>query len=252
MIARTLDLHPHVVAHHEPDPPLNLEAYLKWSQRKSRAWIARRLARKRMALVERAQRGGLQFVESSHWLSHLIAELDQVFEGRFVFLHRDGRQFVRSGLERDWYRPLSASARLKTSMRRVSGVPIGNTSRDHRLDPPAQLHGRLVKIAWLWAEINGAVLEQLRAVPADRVFRLGVEDLDADRLTRLLQFIGVEAEGEWSEAMLSLAGGRPNRTEAFQGEAGELWEADNVALFDSVAGEMMRALGYYEPASPTS
>ncbi len=52
--------------------------------------------------------------------------------------------------------------------------------------------------------------------------------------------------------MLSLAGEHPNRTEAFRGEAEELWAADNVSAFDSLAADLMRELGYYEPASPAS
>lgn len=136
MLARVLALHPQLGAFHEPKPWLNTEAYLRWSGRKDPEYAHARLEQKRDDLIEQVDANGLRYIESSHFLSHVIPDLRDRYDARFIHLYRDGRDFVRSGLERDWY-PVGAFARTRGTIRRMTGLKVGDSFADHRLDPPS-------------------------------------------------------------------------------------------------------------------
>lgn len=103
MLARVLALHPELGAFHEPKPWLNTEGYLRWSGRKDSEYVHFRLGQKRDDLIEQVDANGLRYIESSHFISHFIPDLRDRYDARFIHLYRDGRDFLRSGLERDWY-----------------------------------------------------------------------------------------------------------------------------------------------------
>jgi hypothetical protein len=137
MLARVLALHPQIGAFHEPKPWLNTEAYLRWSGRRNSHYAHARLQLKRDDLIRQVEANDLQYVESSHFLSQLIPELRARYNARFIHLYRDGRDFVRSGLERPWYQRRGRLEWLRTFLRRAPGLDIGNSFIDHRLDPPS-------------------------------------------------------------------------------------------------------------------
>lgn len=244
MLSRVLALHPKLGAFHEPTPLLNTEAYLRWSGKRDGHWIARRLATKRDRFIREVQANGLLYVESSHFLSHLIPDLLERYDARFVHLHRDGRQFVRSGLDRPWYGPRSFKALLEDRVRRSTGLNIGNSYRDHRLSPPSGLKTRFEAISWLWTEINAQILRHLDGVPDERRFAARLEDIGPALLCRLLKFLRQDSDPAILERMCSLAAERPNRTREHSTPPQDAWDANSRQRFSQIAGDMMSKLGY--------
>lgn len=243
MLARVLALHPEIGAFHEPRPLLNTEAYRRWSERKDSDYAHERLAQKRDDLIEQVGANGLQFVESSHFLSHLIPELRERYNARFVHLFRDGRDFVRSGLERGWYRNGKLGL-VRTIVRRRTGLAVGNSFVDHRLDPPSKYDSRFERIAWLWAEINGQILDYLKAVPEENQTKVRLETFGAEAIRELLAFLGHPAEDRLVLEMAEVGAKKPNRTEDREVPPPGDWGEERLRRFHAIAGEMMNRLEY--------
>lgn len=246
MMARVLDVHPAIAAYHEPRPHLNTEAYLRWSDDKGSEYVHDRLGQKRDGLISQAGAQQCSYVESSHFMSHLIPEIYERYGACFVHLYRDGRQFIRSGLERGWYEKPGIGGRVKTWIRRSLGVPIGFSFRDHRLDPPSDMTTRFDKIAWLWVEINRAILEALDRLPETDVMEVRLEAFGPKTIRRLLAFVGHKVNSDLLARMRDVAERRPNRTENRTVPPAEDWGPTKVERFWKIAGNMMRRLNYDE------
>lgn len=243
MLAKVLGLHPEVLALHEPQPLLNKEAFFAWSGSRDSVEISQRVSGKRSPLIAQVvEDNHLFYVESSNFLSHLIPELDELFEPNFIHLYRNGRDFVLSGLSRTWYQPVDASTRIATYLRRNFALDVGNSFIDHRLKPPKDCGSRLQKCAWLWAEINRVILNELATIPEDRRFELRLEDFGEDVLREVLGFIGVDASSNLLREMLTIASERPNATP--QSRVRTTWGEVEEQSFDAIAGSVMHQLGY--------
>lgn len=243
MLARVLALHPELCSLHEPPPLLNTEAYLRWAGRKGSDWISHRLTSRRDRLISEVSANGFLYVESSHFLSHLIPDLLERYDSRFVHLHRDGRHFVQSGLLREWYNEGNWKVRLKDALRRRTGIDIGNNYRDHRLPPPKHIRTRFDAITWLWAEVNSQILLHFEAIPEERKMSMKLEHIGEETLQSLMGFIGVSAHPETVRRMSRLAASRPNRT-LHPVEPPEAWDEFKCSRFHDIAGGVMTALGY--------
>lgn len=244
MLARVLALHTEIASFHEPRPLLNTEAYLRWAGRRDSDWIQQRLRWKRDDLIRQIETNGLGYVESSHFLSHLIPELLQRYDARFVHLYRDGRDFVRSGLERKWYQPQGPLGLLRDALRRSTALDIWNSYRDHRLKPPRGITTRLEAVAWLWAEINSRILQHLEQVPQESRLGIRLESFGPKTLGRLTAFLQLETAPDLIERMSAVATGKPNRTTTRSVNGWEQWEPHQQESFKRVAGRMMERLGY--------
>lgn len=243
MLARVLALHPEIGAFHEPRPWLNTEAYLRWSERRDSDYAQAQLAQKRDDIVEQVEANGLRYVESSHFLSHLIPELCERYAPCFVHLFRDGRDFVGSGLERGWYRTGMLDF-VRTIVRRRTGLKVGHSFVDHRLEPPAQYDSRFERIVWLWAEINGQILDYLNAVPEEEQVKVRLETFGADTIRELLAFLGHPAGDRLVLEVADVAAKKPNRTEDRNVAPSGEWDEEHLRRFHAIAGDMMNRLGY--------
>jgi len=174
-----------------------------------------RAARKK--LVIGTLRRDLHYVESSWFLCSLGAVLKDVFPGcRLIHLVRDGRDFVRSGMARPWFK----------NDRKYLAKPW-SWSRD-RWHPPPQANSRIAKIAWLWAAQQNSI-----AAHADSVLRL--EDLIADGL--VLSDLGLPMS---TRVLLP----RMNATENHVIPRWPDWTAPMRADFDRWASPVLARYGY--------
>ena len=254
MLARVLGQHPTLCALHEPRPHLNAEAYARWSGSHPASVIQRHVRAKRDALIGQIQENNFIYVESSHYCSHLIPLLRAQYGAKFVHLYRDGRRFVRSGLDRaHWYDEGAqasswadaAKQYMKRHLRRTYFVDFDGASfADHRLRPPRALATRFEKVVWLWVEINQAILNGLDHVPEGAKMSLQLEDFGEDALRALHDFAEVRVLPDTLEQMLAKAEQRPNKTEDRTAAAPEAWSAWRQRRFKEIAGAMMAALGY--------
>lgn len=244
MISQVLAVHPSLCAFHEPHPHLRTEAFAKWADPSSYKAIERRIRRKRDDLISQIRLNRLIYVESSNYTSHLIEELHDIYQAKFVHLYRDGRNFVRSGLERDWYNQQPLQHLIKTWLRRRYLVDIGKTATDNLLNPPGNLRTRLEKIAWLWTETNRKILDSFSSLPDSSKFSFKLEKLCKDKIIDLLNFIGVDFQAELIDEMLEIASARPNKTKKPTIPSYIEWSEQEKNRFNNIAKDMMQTLGY--------
>jgi len=253
MLARTLSRHPELLALHEPMPHLNAEAFVHWNGSQGSREILESIRRKRDRLVGQVELNRMRYIESSHYCSHLIEELHQLYGARFIHLHRDARDFVRSGLARSWWYPAYSGLRggLVRAKHGVEGwvrhhyfLDVGSTWRDHRLEPPAHLKTRAEKIVWLWAEINQTILASFERLPPGTTTSLALEQVSEESLRELLDFIGVDAPPPLLRDMISVASAKPNRSTRELTAHQPSFSPADCERFWELAAPMMDRLGY--------
>lgn len=254
MLAKVLAHHPDLIAFHEPRPQLNAEALARWRGSHSVGRIRAKIKSKRSWLIEQAGWNQCTYVESSHFCSHLIEDLHAMHNARFIHLHRDGRAFVRSGLERDWWYPERRTAifgdkhsennLFKRWIRRKFLTDIGFSSDDHRLDPPRYMKSRVEKISWLWVEINSVIMNQMAYLPTDAYTSISLNSFSRNEVEKLLRFIGASDAEEVVGPMMRAASHRPNRTRERRIPPFNEWEDEQKQRFWKIAGPLMTELGY--------
>ena len=253
MLGAVMAHHPQLLALHEALPHLNVEAFARWKGDMPVSRIEKSIRSKRDTPIRAADLNGLVYVESSHYCSHLIPELYTLYDARFIFLHRDGREFTRSGLERGrWYKDDTQPTSLKRALKEYAArwlrrnhlINIGHHFDDHRLIPPKQYESRIEKIAWLWTEINQTILQGLDRIPEQDVMTLSLRSFDASLLRSIFDFIGVESSDDLISSAMDTARDRPNKTSSRSVPPFESWELEDRRRFWSIAGPLMGTLGY--------
>ncbi|MDP2157751.1 MAG: sulfotransferase domain-containing protein [Nitrospirota bacterium] len=244
MISQVLALHPLICSLHEPHPHLRAEAFTKWAGTAKKELIEKRIKKKRDDLIRQIRMNEFAFVESSHYVSHLIDEVCGMYQAKIVHQCRDGRDFVRSGLERGWYRDQSIDRKIKTWLRRKFLIEIGDAKVDHRLIPPAGLTTRFEKITWLWAEMHRTVINSLEKIPKERQFFLRIEDIDRQHIAGLLEFMEVPFDDGLLDRMLEVAMSRPGKSRKNTSPRPDEWPDADKKRFWELAGTVMEQLGY--------
>jgi hypothetical protein len=194
--------------YHELTPDLHRVGVDYYHQRLSPEQVAREIRR---------TRAGVLF-EANNRLFSLTGPILLAFpQAQFVFLYRDGRDVVRSGLQRRWYQdgdPFAAT--------RLGADWVGSA---------------FSKACRYWAEVNRQILGDLRTLGC-RYISLRFEDLvRGDGLPELGDLLGTR---------LSPAVKFPsaNGTRQWSVPCYEDWSEAWKQEFDDICGPVMRLLGY--------
>jgi acetyltransferase-like isoleucine patch superfamily enzyme len=219
-VARVLSQHPDVTCLHEPHVQL-----IRLSTRWAEAATADRTALRAEldALYDLALSPTPVYGESDQNLSLLLDPLlDRYPEARVVWLVRDGRDVVASGVARGWYGPgVSENVRRAAwDAHRLQGDRLG--------DVPAAAWAAMTpfeKNCWYWAYVNRTVRERLAALPAERWTWVRLERL-AERAEDVFRLIGVDP--------VPVEVGRHNR-----GRPSRPWTPEERAAFRRLCGDEM-------------
>ncbi len=243
MLSRLLALHPSLFVFNQY-PSLRTEAFVNWRYPGRREGIKKRIRKKRDELVAAVRRNRFIYVENSTSAAFLMKELHELFDAKFIFLFRDGRDFVRSGMSRDWYKPDSMMNRFKTLLRRRFLIATGRDTADTLLIPPPEYKTRFEKIAWRWVAVNRIILDHCVSLPEGRVLSLKVEDLGREKLIELHSFLGIDVDETLIAEMLDVAGTKPNKSQNYAFPPYTDWSVSDRERFGVIAGDMLRTLGY--------
>ncbi len=208
--------------------------------------IENKLRRKRTNLIEQIISNNYIYIEASNYSANLIEELHRLFNGKFIHLYCNGRDFVSRGIDKDWYKVQPLKYRVQAWIRRKFIADIGRTKFDHQLKPPKELKTRIEKIAWLWVEINRIILRHLSNIPDEEKFSIRLEDLGRDRLVDLHKFLGIEVIPEVLDNMTAFLANIIRESKSSFTYPYPVWSDDEKMKFLSIAGEMMQILGYSE------
>ncbi len=178
----------------------------------------RRIDAQTLAAKLRSTRAGV-FFEANNRLFSLAHPIRLAFpNAKFVFLCRNGRQVVRSGLQRKWYQPEDPFRTLRF------GADTGATP--------------FVKICRYWTEVNRRILEDLQTLQSDYML-LRFEDLAGrGAIGQLEHFLQVPLTK--TESMP-----QTNHTVSWSVPAYEDWSGPWQRQFDAICGPIMERLGYF-------
>jgi Sulfotransferase family len=186
-LATLLDHSPFVEARHEPRPRLlrlSREAFQRTATASDgdEGWDLV-VEAARSDLVWHAYQRGQVYVETSNRLTYLAPMLGRYFsDSKFISLHRDPLEVIRSGLRRGWYQ----------------GHPWDWARIEPRDDDPILHHWAAFsaeeKIAWYWMAVNRDTLRFLGTLPRERWIELPSSRLfaaDPVTLNALSRFLNI-------------------------------------------------------------
>ena len=190
--------------------------------------------------------------------------LHQRLACRLVFMHRDGRDVVRSLM--DWhermfgtiYRECADSGKLsQRAVQEAANLLMRDDSSDYTRPRPlpheplfdAWEHlSREEMCAYYWAQANTAYRETLAGIPQSDWFELDYSRATARDIVALGDFL--ELEGLEEAAVADMLGDRINSIRDRIGEADRYptwrhWDSGARDRFAAIAGDAMRLLGYW-------
>jgi hypothetical protein len=166
------------------------------------------------------------FINSSNLYIHFTDALSYLYEdARFIFIVRNGKDFARSAISRNWHDYRSFGI--------VPPVDSPYYSQWAEMNP-------LQRVAWIWTYRNDIALKRLGGVPDEKKIIIRLEDCSQDTvLDRLEQFTGIKiTDRQWAKKY------RYNTNGSFSVPSVKEWTEKMHTQFDDIAGFMMRFFGY--------
>jgi hypothetical protein len=168
-----------------------------------------------------------------HKLAPFIEDLHKGFRGaKFVWLVRDGRDFVASAVARGWYTDHERVDPPNTwAAYRICADVIGEMGKDEW-----QQLSAFERCCWYWAWWNRVIYKGLHTVATEdwRIFTLEGLAGQSDELGRLQRFLGL-GDIDMPRLWHTNKGKGPSRKWS-------VWTANESASFESLCGELMDQL----------
>lgn len=246
----------------EPEPTLSVESRLAMEGRLDDPddVVARLVApRVEAGLAEHGVYG-----EKNVTYGPFVRALHEQTGGRFVFLRRDGRDVVRSLL--DWhdrifgtiYRECADPGALTPrAVAAAAALPAHLDTSDYARPRPRpgtaladrwETMSRLEMCAYYWSTVNDLYRRELAALPPDRWVEIDYTRVSAADVMRIADFCGLEGlrEADVETLLDARINSAADRGEHGPGHAHwRDWDGGQRRRFEEVAGETMRALGYF-------
>ena len=222
------NLFPGLRSLHEPRPDFK-ELAIEYAQGRVTVDTAvREIERNRRPHYRELRRRGIRlYIESNNRYFSLLKPLRVAFPHcKIVYIVRDGRDYVRSGLSRNWYTAGDQEPRLRADM--FPGDPWSDQWR--HMD-------RFQKIAWRWCKKDGFIWQDFQEL--DNALKVTFEDIFLDPgkkgLYRINRFIGISDEE--TTRYLKRMGSRKVNTNAEKPiPKWNKWDAEMMRKFDDIAG----------------
>jgi len=183
-LARVLDTAPNANVWHHPQPDPIKEALLAWWKEIDRS---RCFWRSRAPIIHNSWANGKIHGETDLLMTpfcDVIAE--EIPDAKFIVLVRDPRDFVRSGMRRNYYKNHSWDfGRLR---------PKSDSAEYANWQDLDQFE----KICWLWAATYQEIQTKIRSIKKDNLLVLRLEDFinDPTGLEPVFEFLGLEGFDE--------------------------------------------------------
>lgn len=231
-LALALNQHPLLCAMHEPYPVMIEWAYQRHAESGLPARIAMISNFQAMFPHLAVQRVGIVDQKTVQFIGDLAAAFPQA---QFIWLVRDGRDVVASGLARGWYS--EQEARFPPHLwakYRLRGDVAGDVDAETwaAMSPFA-------RNCWYWAWTQRQIRKRLAALsegPGERWQLVRLEDLNRDALVLLQEWLGVQP---LDLAMLHTNAGVQERVRAARWRT---WTDEQRATFARICGEEMDQL----------
>jgi hypothetical protein len=235
-LAELFDHVPDAVAYHEPPPELlreRTEARYEIGEQPDRYWEI--FARARGHRLLEAHEAGQTYVETSPRLTFFAPVLhEHMPHARFLYVHREPWDIVRSGMRRAWY---SGHPNDPVRLRPGPDEPLAET-----WDSLSAFE----KNCWYWAACNRFILDFGDRVGWDRILKIEATDLfSGAALGPIFSFLGVEPPQE--QALKRELKARHNAQQSAHFPEVDEWSDAQRATLLRYAGSEMDRLGYVLP-----
>lgn len=229
-----------LLANHEPNPVLLKSSHLGYMSGSDQVNDPDRWDQVvdvgRSELIWHAYRQGKIYVESNNRLTYLAPTLARFFpHSRFIFLHRDALEVIKSGLQRNWYQGHA-----------WDWARITPREDDPYFDGWEHMT-QVEKIAWNWQAINQFALEQISNMPSARVLEVKAARLfmgDLEVLNQIFAFTRVPTPP--LKPMEKVIGQKLNASKSVQSSNAVTvrFSDDELQLIQDIAGDVAERLGY--------
>jgi hypothetical protein len=203
------------------------------------------------------------YSEKDYVYGPLIPFLYKVFDCKFVFIKRDGRDVVKSMINQHeqltgcCYRECKEPSKMTDKALKNHKRYEKNDVCDYSRPRPSASHflyeewselTRAEMCAFYWAKVNEIHLKELRKLPADKWFTV---DYSSDNLSQnvlqMVDFLGLEGLDE--SKVVDLLNRKINSMLYRGASVGRYqhwsaWDANTAEKFYRIAGDVMKELGY--------
>jgi len=228
---------PGVYSVHEPYPSF-LKLGIDYAQKHAGFDEAVRIInRGRQVLCHQTKRKQATiYIESNNRIFSLLRPIRNIFpDAKIVYIVRDGRDYVRSGMSRPWYSDSDSILRLRADM----------FSNDLYAKRWKQMT-RFEKIVWRWYKKNEFLFRDVRHF--DNAIKVRFEDIFIDPnhqgLFQITRFIGLSDEE--TRQRLDVFKDRINHTPKYIIPKWTSWDSNMKHAFDRIAAEGMKLHYNYE------
>jgi len=246
----------------EPSPNLNCESRDMMEGRYDRPFqlVAETVVNRAATVLD----SGMIYGEKNVTLGPFIPHLYRLSKCKFVYVHRDGRDVVRSLI--DWhnrmfgtiYRECKEIGELSDRAKQAqASLPIEKDSSDYSRPRPGpddiwyerwEDFTRLEMCAFYWSRINDLYLNQLEAIPKEDWVAISYTSPGGSDILAITQYL--ELEGFNLEGIELMLGTRVNSLKDRIDESNFFhrwpeWDPVDRVRFENIAGRTMQRLGYY-------
>ena len=217
---------------HEMPPLLLQTTYLKYKKVLDYETKCRELKFKWGIVDDLSNKWAKTYIELNPCLWNLVPELSNMFlNSKFLYITRDGRDYVRSGLGRGWY-----------SQKRE-----GNFWEEYRITPNDMYYkdwdewSQFKKITWFWKEVNAQILKGLKSVPTTRKLQIKIEDINMETLPNIFKWMDIPFNKTEVEEAFNTKLGVSRKFNILHWKK---WSNKRRKEFNSLAGDMLKELKY--------
>ncbi len=234
--AEFFNLFPHILALHEPKPDF-LKVAVKYAQNKIDFNKAVKIIeRNRRIFYKDIKRQNCNiYIESNNRFFSLLKPLKKAFpEAKIIYIVRDGRNYVSSGMSRQWYKPQDKQTRLRADM-----------FYDDKFYNKWKKMSRLEKIAWRWQKKDSFIYNDFKDI--DDAIKIKFEEIfntqKKDGIYKINRFIGID--DEITKKYLNLFGDKKININKKKYPKWQKWDKKDKINFDKIAAKNMKKHNYY-------
>ncbi|MDA3792587.1 MAG: sulfotransferase [Elusimicrobia bacterium] len=235
-LARFFNKYDGIYALHEPRPDFLAEGIKYAAGKLSDNKAVDILKSNRSAIYrEVVRRGDGIYVESNNRLFALLKPLKKTFkDAKIIHIVRDGRDYVRSGMSRNWYKKSDSTLRLEATL--FPDDPYFEKWKEM---------SRFEKIAWRWQKKDGFIYDTIKDITDTLTVKF--EDIfysdNYKGLRKIAEYVG--ADNAYTETLIKdLVHKKVNFTSNYSIKEWHKWNADKKDRFYAVAGRHLEKYGY--------
>ena len=222
---------------HEPSPAL-LRLGINYARNKvTKQYATQKIERYRRPMCKQVKRENVdKYIESNNRFFSLLEPLNKVFkQSKIIHIVRDGRDYVRSGMSRNWY------TEDDKSHSRLRAIYFPDDPYYDQWDKMS----RFEKICWRWQKKDGFILDSITNV--SNVITVKFEDIFKDEnysgLYKITDYLKLD-RSEVETMVEKMMNKRVNSTKDYEISKWPNWRSERKEKFDEIAGEHMK--NYYD------